>query len=274
MKKIDFKNTSFCKAKAQCRKERGALFEFEKRRKERGALFEFEDFRKTFSWRIFRIMAEFVDGFHFIADFKKTVGIFGSTRFSSDTQASEGGEAPRRDKVSSPNPHYQEARKLARLLAKHKFTVFTGGGGGIMEAANRGAFEFNGESVGMNIQLPEEQAINKYVNRPMSFYYFFTRKVMLSFGRCGYVFFPGGFGTLDEFFEMATLVQTKKLPYYIPLIAVGKSYWQPLFDWLEKEVYKKQKAIDKKDLKDIYLVDTAEEAFEIIKKNYCKKSIK
>ncbi len=217
-------------------------------------LFQKEDFRKTFSWRIFRIMAEFVDGFHFIADFKKTVGVFGSTRFSSD------------------NPYYQEARKLARLLAKNKFTVFTGGGGGIMEAANRGAFELNGESVGMNVQLPEEQAMNKYVNRPIGFYYFFTRKVMLSFGRCGYVFFPGGFGTLDEFFEMVTLVQTKKLPYHIPIIAIGKSYWQPLFDWLEKEVYKKQKAINKKDLESFHLVDSAESAFKIIKKNYrCRR---
>ncbi len=213
-----------------------------------------DDFRETFSWRIFRIMAEFIDGFHFIADFKKTVGIFGSARFSPD------------------NPYYQETRKLARLLAKHNFTVFTGGGGGIMEAANRGASELKGESVGMNIQLPEEQIINKYVNRPINFHYFFTRKVMLSFGRCGYVFFPGGFGTLDEFFEMVTLVQTKKLPCYIPIIVIGKSYWQPLLDWLEKEVYKKQRAIDKKDLKDIYLVDSAEQAFEIIKNNYNKKS--
>ncbi len=215
--------------------------------------FKIDDFRKTFSWRIFRIMAEFVDGFHFVADFKKTVGIFGSTRFSPE------------------NPYYQEARKLGQLLAKDKFTVFTGGGGGIMEAANRGASELKGESVGMNIQLPEEQAINKYVNRPMSFYYFFIRKVMLSFGRCGYVFFPGGFGTLDEFFEMVTLVQTKKLPYHIPIIVVGKAYWQPLFDWLGKEVYEKRAAIDRKDLKSFYLVDSAEQAFEIIKKNYRKK---
>ncbi|MBZ1348488.1 MAG: TIGR00730 family Rossman fold protein [Candidatus Nealsonbacteria bacterium] len=211
-----------------------------------------EDFRKTFSWRIFKIMAEFVDGFHFVADFKKTVGIFGSSRFSPN------------------NPYYQEARKLARLLVKDKFTVFTGAGGGIMEAANRGAFELNGESVGMNVQLPKGQTMNKYVNRPISFYYFFTRKVMLSFGRCGYVFFPGGFGTLDEFFEMVTLVQTKKLPYHIPIIAISKSYWQPLFDWLEKEVYEKQRAISKQDLKSFHLVDSAEQAFRIIKKNYSK----
>lgn len=211
------------------------------------------DFRKSFSWKIFRIMAEFVDGFHFVADFKKSVGIFGSTRFSPD------------------NSNYQEARKLARLLIKSKFTVFTGGGGGIMEAANQGAFELKGESVGMNIQLPEEQFINKYVNRPIGFNYFFTRKVMLSYGRCGYVFFPGGFGTLDEFFEMITLIQTEKIPYHIPIILVGKSYWQPLVSWLEKEVYKKQKAIDKKDLQSFELVDSAEEAFVIIKKNHCEK---
>lgn len=208
-----------------------------------------EDFRKTFQWRIFRIMAEFVDGFQFIADFKKAVAIFGSTRFP------------------SKNPYYHEARKLGRLLAKSGYAVMTGGGPGIMEAANRGAFEAGGESVGINIQLPEYQKTNEYVKSSIGCHYFFTRKVMLSSACCGYVFFPGGFGTLDEFFEMVTLVQTEKLPQPISIIAVGKEYWQPLFNWIENEIYKKQKAIGKKDLQIFHLVDKAEEAFKIIKKS-------
>lgn len=207
-----------------------------------------EDFRKTFSWRIFRIMAEFVDGFQFIADFRKAVGIFGSTR------------------ASSKDHYYQEARKLAKLLAKEKFVIITGGGPGIMEAANQGAFEAGGESVGINIQLPEGQRMNKYVKSPIGFHYFFTRKVMFSFACQVYVFFPGGFGTLDEFFEMITLVQTKKLLKPVLVMAVGKEYWSPLFDWLEKEVYQKRSAVNKKDLSIVQLADSAEEAFKIIKK--------
>lgn len=207
-----------------------------------------EDFRKTFSWRIFRIMAEFVDGFQFITDFKKAVGVFGSTR-------------------AQPKDHYyQESRKLGQLLAKKKFAVITGGGPGIMEAANRGAYEAGGESVGINIQLPEGQRVNDYVKSPIGFHYFFTRKVMFSFACQIYVFFPGGFGTLDEFFEMITLVQTKKLPKPVLVITVGKEYWSPLFNWLEKEVYQKRNAVNKKDLSIFQLVDSAEEALKIIKK--------
>lgn len=208
-----------------------------------------EDFRETFQWRIFRIMAEIIDGFHFIADFKKAVSVFGSTSFTSQ------------------NHYYQEARKLGKLLAKAGYVVITGGGPGIMEAANRGAFEAGGKSVGLNIQLPEGQRTNPYVKSPMGFHYFFTRKVMLSFASQAYIFFPGGFGTLDEFFEMVMLVQTKKLTRPVPIIAVGKEYWQSLFDWLKKEVYQKQKAIKKKDLEIFLLVDSAEEAFEIIRKS-------
>lgn len=212
-----------------------------------------EDFRKTFSWRIFRIMAEFVDGFQFIADFKKAVGIFGSTR------------------TSVKDHYYQEARKLAKLLVKEKFAVITGGGPGIMEAANRGAFEGGGESVGINIQLPEGQRMNDYVKSPIGFHYFFSRKVMFSFACQIYVFFPGGFGTLDEFFEMVTLVQTKKLPQPVLIIAVGKEYWNPLFNWLKGEVCQKRKAINKRDLNIFQLADSAAEAFKIIKRHSSKK---
>jgi len=206
-----------------------------------------EDFRKTSSWRIFRIMAEFIDGFHFVADFKKAVGIFGSSR------------------TPVKNHYYKEARKLANLLAKANYTVVTGGGPGIMEAANLGAAESGGESVGINIQLPEGERRNRHIEKGISFHYFFTRKVMFSFACRSYVFFPGGFGTLDEFFEMVTLVQTKKLPRPVLIVAIGKEYWAPLFDWLEKEVYQKRGAVNKKDLASFQLVDSTEEAFKIIR---------
>jgi len=206
-----------------------------------------EDFRQTFEWRIFRIMAEFVEGFHFIADFKKAVSIFGSTSFS------------------PKNHYYQEARKLGKLLAKAGYAVITGGGPGIMEAANRGAYEAGGQSIGLNIELPEGQRINPYVKSPIGFHHFYTRKVMFSFASQVYIFFPGGFGTLDEFFEMVCLTQTKKIKP-VPIIAVGKEYWQPLFNWIENEVYCKHKAINKKDLKIFHLVDSAKQAFNLIKK--------
>lgn len=208
-----------------------------------------EDFRKTFQWRIFRTMAELVEGFQFIADFKKSVAIFGSAR------------------LSKKSPYYKEARKLGKLLAKEGFTVITGGGPGIMEAANLGAAEFKGKSVGLNIQLPSGEMRNDYVEKGISFHYFFIRKVMFSYASCGYVFFPGGFGTLDEFFEMITLVQTKKITPPISIIIVGKEYWQPLLDWIESELHGKNNAIDKSHLKIYNLVNSAEEAFEIIKRN-------
>jgi len=211
------------------------------------------DFRNTFQWRVFRIMAEFIDGFDFIANFKKTVTVFGSARLS-------------------PEDHYyKEARKFAQLSAKAGYTIITGGGPGIMEAANRGAFDMKGESVGLNIQLPSEQKTNPYVKSPLGFNYFFTRKVMLSFAAQAYVFFPGGFGTLDELFEMVTLIQTGKIMKPTPIIVVGKEYWQPLFGWLKLEVQEKHGAIGKEDFKILNLVDSAEEAFSLIKTLKTKK---
>lgn len=207
-----------------------------------------KNFSEFFQGKISRITKEFTRGFHFVADFKKAVAIFGSTRFF------------------PKNPYYQEARKLGKLLAEAGFTVVTGGGPGIMEAANRGAFEEGGESAGLNIELQEGQVMNRYVKKPIGFHYFFTRKVMFSFASRGYVFFPGGFGTLDEFFEMITLIQTRKLAKPPVVIAVGKEYWNPLFKWLKSEVYEKRKAISKDDLGIFFLVDTAEEAFDLIKK--------
>jgi len=212
-----------------------------------------EDFRKTFQWRIFKIMSEFIDGYHFLADFKKTVTVFGSTNLKPD------------------NKYYQEARKFGFAISKKGYTVITGGGPGIMEAANRGAFEAGGNSIGINIELPQGQRVNKYVNKPIGFYYFFTRKVMLSFSSDAYIFFPGGYGTLDEFFEMVTLVQTKKLSRPVPIIVVGREYWQPLFNWLKLEAYDKLKAVKEEDLEIINIVDSSEEAIKLLSKLKAKK---
>lgn len=214
------------------------------------------DFRSSFHWRVFRIMSEFVDGWQFITDYKNTVSILGSARFDEN------------------NKWYQEARKLGQLLAKAKIGVVTGGGPGIMEGGNRGAYENGGESIGINIKLPFEQRINPYITRSQAFYYFFVRKVMLFYTAEAYVFFPGGFGTLDEFFELVTLVQTKKIDRdTVPLILVGKDYWSPLVAYINDTVYEKYQAIDKADMKLYHLVDTAEEAFEIIKKSPPRKEV-
>ena len=209
-----------------------------------------KDWRHSQHWRVFRIMAEFVDGFQFLADFKKTVTFFGSARFKPGTK------------------WYEEARKLARLLSKSGYAVITGGGPGIMEAANRGAVEGKkGDSIGLNIQLPYEQRVNPYVKKGTGFHYFFTRKVMLSYSAEAYVFSPGGYGTLDEVFELLTLVQTKKIYEKIPVVLLGKEYWSGLIKWMESIVLNKFKAIDPDDLKLFKLADTAEEAFQYIIKN-------
>ena len=206
-----------------------------------------EDFRTSLHWRVFRILSEFVDGWQFLADFKKTVSFFGSAR------------SPEGDKW------YEEARKLGKMVAEAGFAVVTGGGPGIMEAGNRGAVEGNGKSVGINIQLDTEQRINPYVQESTAFHYFFVRKVMLSFAARAYVFFPGGLGSLDEAFELLTLIQTKKISEKIPVVFVGKEFWDPVDKWLKEEIYAKYKAIDEADLKIYKIVDSAEEAFELIK---------
>jgi len=190
-------------------------------------------------------MAEFVDGFGKIVDFPKSVSIFGSTR-------------------SQENNHwYQEARKLGAMLGKDGFAVVTGGAKGVMEAGNRGAFEVGADSVGLNIELPHEQESNKYLTDSLNFHYFFTRKVMLTYAAEAYVYFPGGFGTLDEFFELITLIQTNKIRR-VPIILVGKEFWQPLLDYMKKVVYEEHGNIDEKDMKIYQLVDTAKDAFKII----------
>lgn len=213
------------------------------------------DFRSSFHWRVFRIMAEFVDGWQFLADFKKTVTVFGSTRFPEDDH------------------WYGVARELGKLLGAAGFGVVTGGGPGVMEAANRGAAEGNGESIGLNIKLPYEQRINPFVKKWIGFHYFFVRKVMLSYSAQAYVYFPGGFGTLDEFFELITLIQTRKIATHIPVILVGKDYWGPLTKWIDEQIYEKFKAIDKEDMAIYQVVDTAQEAFDVIKNSPERKDL-
>lgn len=212
-----------------------------------------EDFRKTFEWRVFKIMSEFIEGFHFLADIKKTVTVFGSTV------------------LPETNKHYQEARKFGALMAKKGYSMVTGGGPGIMEAANRGCFEAGKDSIGMNIELSGGQRMNEYVNKPIGFNYFFTRKVMLTFSSEAFVFFPGGFGTLDEFFEMVTLVQTKKLGRKVPIIVVGLDYWGPLLKWIKDDVYGKYGAIKKTDFDIINVAANAEKAVELVLKLSVKK---
>lgn len=206
---------------------------------------KFKDFRSSMSWRVFRIMAELVEGWEHIADFRDSVTIFGSARVKEDSH------------------WYEEARRLGNLLAKAGLAVVTGGGPGIMEAANRGAHEAGGDSVGLNIDLPEEQEANRYVNRPQGFRYFFIRKLMLTYAAKSYVYFPGGYGTLDEFFEMITLVQTGKIPS-IPIILVGKEYWQPFDSFIKAFIIEKFGYAHKEDANLYQIVETAEEVLRIV----------
>lgn len=213
------------------------------------------DYRDT--WRIFRIMAEFVEGYQFLSQFKNEVTIFGSARLNGDS------------------PHNPVARDLGRILAQNGFTTITGGGPGIMEAANRGAFEAGGESVGLNIQLPFEQRVNPYVKKSAAFYYFFTRKVMMTSPANAFVFFPGGFGTLDEFFEIVDLMELKKMPS-VPVVLVGREFWGPLLEFL-REHSARLGSVPARDIDSWHLVETAEEAYEFIKHtknraNFCELS--
>lgn len=197
------------------------------------------------TWRIFRIMAEFVEGFQFLSESSREVTFFGSAR------------------LKPSNRWYKEAERLGRMLAKCGYTVVTGGGPGIMEAGNKGAMEAGGVSIGLNIQLPNEQRINSYVTRGRGFHYFFTRKVMLAASAQAYVYFPGGFGTLDELFEIVTLVQTGKMTK-MPIVCVGREFWEGLFTWSAEWQCRQLKMINKEDLDLIQIVDTAQEAFEIV----------
>lgn len=196
--------------------------------------------------RIWRIMMEFRKGFRFLRKYRQAITFFGANR------------------ALMPSFTYEEASKLARMLAQDDFAIFTGGGGGIMEAANKGAFEAGGHSVGINIELEREQRKNPYVNEYESFHYFFVRKVMMAFSAQVYVFFPGGFGTLDEFFEIITLIQTKKIEEGIPVVLVGEEYWTPLLDWIRSTLAERYRTIDVMDQQIYTLVKDAEDAYEFI----------
>lgn len=205
------------------------------------------------AWRMFRIMGEFTEGFEFISKLKNSVTIFGSARTDENDR------------------WYKEAQKLAHLLSGAGHHVVTGGGPGIMEAANRGAFGGTpGDSVGLNIQLPKEQRVNPYVERSMAFHYFFTRKVCMSFSANAFVYFPGGFGTLNEFFEIITLVQTKKIEK-IPLVLIGKDFWNPFLKVMRGKMLKDYKTIDEKDMKLIKLFNSAEEAYKFLHRELRKR---
>ncbi len=197
------------------------------------------------SWRLFKIMAEFVEGFEILKKYNLSATFFGSARTHED------------------QPIYQEAKLLGEKLAKSGFAVVTGGAAGIMEAGNRGAYEAGGKSIGLNIELPSEQQPNRYLTEGMTFNYFFTRKVMLSFASEVYVFFPGGFGTLDEFLEILTLVQTRKIKR-IPIFLYNKAFWTPLLEFFEKQLLDEHHTIGKDDLKLYTVVDSVEEAYEQI----------
>jgi uncharacterized protein (TIGR00730 family) len=166
------------------------------------------------SWRLFRIMGEFVQGFEEMSDVGRAVTIFGSARFAPD------------------HPYYRKAEALAQALAQAGYAVLTGGGPGVMEAANKGAYEAGGRSIGMNIDLPHEQAPNPYQTTELKFRYFFVRKVMLVKYSTAFVVFPGGFGTIDELFEALTLIQTKKIKPF-PVYLVGVEFWQGLVQWMQ-----------------------------------------
>jgi len=200
------------------------------------------------TWRVFRIMSEFVDGFETMSRIGPAVSIFGSAR------------TPRK------NPHYARARRCARMLADKGFAIITGGGPGIMEAANRGAHDVGGVSVGLNITLPSEQRANPYASIRLDFRYFFARLVMFVKYACSFVCFPGGFGTIHEFFNSMTLIQTGKADNF-PVILVGRRYWMGLVQWMKGQMldhgYGK---IDPEDLHLFTLTDDLEQVVEIVQK--------
>ena len=198
------------------------------------------------SWRLFRIIAEFVDGFETLSKCHPAVSIFGSTRVKPEDEV------------------YQKAEKIGRLLAENGFSVITGGGPGVMEAANKGASAAGGKSIGLNIELPMEQKPNPYANISLSFRYFFVRKVIFVKYAMAYIIMPGGFGTMDELLESVTLIQTHKIKPF-PVILVGSDYWKGLLKWI-KEVVLKEGKISPEDLDIFQLIDEPEEIIKTIKK--------
>ncbi|RJP76304.1 MAG: TIGR00730 family Rossman fold protein [Desulfobacteraceae bacterium] len=205
-----------------------------------------DDLKLGEAWRLFKIMGEFVEGIEALHDIGPAVSIFGSAR-------------------TAPNdPSYKRAEKLAARLVKNKFAVITGGGGGIMEAANKGAAEAGGVSVGLNIVLPFEQKPNPYANIQLEFNYFFIRKVMFVKYAQAYIIMPGGFGTLDELFEAVTLIQTQRIRP-LPVILMGSDYWGGLVEWIRERLLK-DKRISKEDMDILQVMDDPEKIVAYLKK--------
>ncbi len=205
---------------------------------------EMLDFTSQDPWRIFRIMAEFVDSFEELSKLGSAVSVFGSAR------------------LPESDPWYGKARALGRLLAQQKYAVITGGGPGIMEATNRGAKEAGGVSVGLNIELPLEQKPNPYLTHSLQFHYFFIRKVCFVKYASGFVLLPGGYGTLDEFFESITLIQTNRITRF-PVVLLGKEHWSGLLDWMRPRLREKG-LIGPSDTELFHLTDDPQDAVDYI----------
>jgi uncharacterized protein (TIGR00730 family) len=203
------------------------------------------DLRKR-SNRLRTIEEEIDKGMQFIRKYPQSVTFYGSARFTED------------------NPHYKEARTLGGKLAYEGYAIVTGGGPGIMEAGNRGAKEAGGISLGLNIKLPHEQSTNPYTTESMEFFYFFTRKATMSFSSEAYLFFPGGFGTLDELFEILTLVQTKKIRP-VPIILVGKDFWTPLDAYIREHLMLRHGTVEETELAIYHILDDHDEIVRIVK---------
>jgi len=212
---------------------------------------EHAEFTRGDPWRVLRIMGEYVHGFDALAEIGTAIAIFGSAR------------------TTEEDPMYQTARELAGRLAKAGFAIITGGGPGIMEAANRGAREVGGLSVGCNIELPHEQATNAYVDVSINFRYFFCRKTMFMKYAEGFALFPGGFGTLDELFEALTLIQTGKIQHF-PVVLFGSDYWGGMIDWMRRRLVEEGK-IDPADLDVMTVTDSPQAACELILESYQRR---
>lgn len=206
---------------------------------------DFYDFTDQESWRVFRIMAEFVEGFEELAQVGKAVSIFGSAR------------------TPAEDPYYKKARETTKLLAEAGYAIITGAGPGIMEAANRGAQDGGGLSIGLNIEIPTEQQSNRYVEKLLSFRYFFCRKVMFVKYAHAFVIFPGGFGTVDEFLESITLIQTQRASRF-PVILVGGDYWKGLIDWMKGTVLRANN-ISQEDVDIFQIIDEPREIVRAVK---------
>jgi len=218
---------------------------------------DWQEIKVTDSWQIFKIMAEFVEGFEKLSRIGPCVSVFGSARTRPESR------------------YYNMATEIGLLLTRSGYGVITGGGPGIMEAANKGAHETGGKSVGLNIELPFEQYSNPYIDKDklMTYDYFFVRKVMFTKYSQGFIVLPGGFGTMDELFEAMTLIQTEKIARF-PIVLVGSSYWNGLISWMKSQMQELESNIKEEDLNLFRVVDTAEEAVSHIVRFYDKYTLK